>query len=236
MKPLFFISLVIFLSACKKDKEATPNIPSCKIATATQTDNSTTTTYNLTYDVLGRLAKVDCTGSDPFTKTFTYNGDSIFVNVPEGPHASSAVITLNSFKLISTRKLSFQNSLYDASYNYDSNGQLISLAAIQGTYIFPIINYTNTNGDITNTTSQGITDTTSFYNDKTSVLGSLDDFGQLINYGAFYNRNKHLMKSYQNGTNRIDYSYTFDSKGNISSVISNYNGTNYTTMFTYTCD
>lgn len=231
MKPLFFISLIILFSACKKDNTPASPVPSCKIATVTRLWKSTKMIYTLSYDDSGRISQVVCEGSDAFIKTFTYSGDTIFVNVPEGVHASSAVITLNSFKFISTRKVTFNQSVSDAAYNYDANRQIISITAKQAA----TLTYTITNGDIINTTVKGISDTSTYFTDKASVPGNLDDFSQLINYGAFYHINKHLKKTYQSGSDKVDYSYSFDSDGKITSVIANYGTDTDTFSFTYTC-
>ena len=236
MRSLFFISLIILFAACKKDNTPAQTAPSYRIATVSEIGNSVNANYTFSYDDSGRISQIVSTGSDPFTKTFSYKGDTIYVTIPEGAHASNATITLNSFKLMSTRNITFQQSVNDASYNYDASGQIVSWTAQAGNYTYPAITYTTTNGDITSTTSQGVSDTTTYFTDKTSVIGNIDDFYQLLTYGAFYYRNKHLKKSYESGSNRTDYSYSFDSEGKIISVVTSYNfgAEPYTTNFTYT--
>lgn len=236
MRSLFFISLIILFAACKKDNTTAPMAPSYKIATVTRTGKSISINYTLTYDGNGRIYQIVSDEPGGFKRTFSYKEDTIYMNVPNGPHASSATITLNSFKLMSTRKLIFQQSEYNATYNYDGSGQILSLNAREGSYTYPAITYTITNGDITNITSQGVTDTTTYFSDKASVIGNLDDIYQLLDFGAFYYRNKHLKKSNQSGNNKTDYSYSFDSEGKIISVITSYNfgAAPETTNFTYT--
>ncbi|MEO9022741.1 MAG: hypothetical protein ABI237_05795 [Ginsengibacter sp.] len=238
MKPLFFISLIILFSACKKDKSSVPQLPSYKITAVTRIGRSINSTYKLSYDGNGRISQVVCEGPYAYTNTYSYKGDNIYIkgDVPKVENSHKDTITLSSFNLISTRKVTIQQSVYHASYNYDGSGKILSLTAQQGNYTFPAINYTISDGDITNTISQGITDTSTYYMDKVSVSGNLDDFYQLINNGSFYFRNKHLKKSLQSGNNKTDYSYAFDSDGKIISVISNYNfgAAPDTTNFTYT--
>lgn len=239
MKLLFFISLIFLFAACKKEKTSSVSAPSYNITKVTRVGKSINLSYTLSYDSSGRIAKIICDGQDAFVKTFSYNGDTIFIksDLPKVENSYMVTITLNSFNLMSTnRKVTNQQSVYNASYNYDGSGHLLSLNAQQNTYTYPVITYTTTNGDVTNTTSQGVTDTTTYFSDKASIIGNLDDLFQVIDYGAPYYRNKHLKKSYQSGKNRIDYSYSFDSEGKIISVVSNYNfGDNTdTTNITYT--
>ena len=237
MRSLFFISLIILFAACKKDNTPAPPAPSYKFATVTRVGNSINVAYTFSYDASGRISQIVCDGSNGFTKTFSYKGDTVFIkgDVPIAENSYMIAVSLNSFSLMSTRKVTIQQSVYNATYNYDGSGKILSLNAQQGSYIYPAITYTITNGDITNSTSQGVTDTTTYFTDKASVIGNLDDFYQLLNNGAFYFRNKHLKKSNQSGNNKTDYSYSFDSEGKITSVVSTYNfgAAPDTTNFTY---
>ena len=235
---LFIISLIIFFSACKKDKGSstpTPPVHSCKIATATRLSNSTKVTYTLSYDDSGRISQLVYDGQDAYTKKYSYKGNMIYIDVAAGANSSTDTITLNSFKLISTHKETVPQAVYNISYNYDRSGILISSTSQQDNYPPSTITYNFINGDLTNTTSEGITDTTTYFSDKTSVIGNLDDFNQLISGGAFYYKNKNLKKSYHYGNMIFNYSYSFDSDGKIISVLSNYGATSDTTNFTYTC-
>jgi hypothetical protein len=230
---------VLFTSSCKKNKtidSPTPAGKACKIASATLTSASSSVTYTLKYDDSDRILSVAYNGSDAYTKHFSYSGKLIFVYTDAAVNSSTDTITLNSEGSISNIKETVPNAVYNYVYTYDANGVLIKSSTQQDNYPPVTLNYMFNNGDLLYTSgSDGSKDTLSYYNDKPAVVGDPDQFQQLSYFGAYYYKNKHLKKSEDSDPYHFTYSYSFDSDGKITSVISNYGTTTDTLSFNYTC-
>jgi hypothetical protein len=97
------------------------------------------------------------------------------------------------------------------------------------------VTYTFTNGDNTLSTSAGSGDTLTYDTTKLAVFGNMDHFNQLLNQGAMYIKNKHLLISARHG-GYVVYSYTFNSDGNIASISISVNGVKSGKfVYTYEC-
>ncbi|HET7118260.1 MAG TPA: hypothetical protein VFI29_17310 [Hanamia sp.] len=228
-------SLIIF-SSCKKSN--TPDIPDspvskCKLARATDNVGHISNTFS--YDESGRLITlIHLSDYDPYTKHLSYKGDSIISNIDAGVNSSTDTIILNSLGLISSNRQVTSNGVLNASYNYDGSGALTS-SSVGST----IVDYTYTNGDNTYqrfTDNGNVTvDTFSYYTDKPAVPIDYYTYNQFLLYGAYYLKNKHLAKSYQSGQNHGNYTYEFDSNGNVTTLYSDFGIGKDTLHFTYTC-
>jgi YD repeat-containing protein len=219
--PAFLI--LIFFSCSKKESNAPLVIPSktnCRIASANYSGGALNFTYTLTYNDDGKLSKLVYDGVSAYVKSFTYSGNMIYINL-KGIHSSTDTITLNSAGLMIAHKETTDTSVYNTGFAYDANGQVVSSTTQQDNFSPVTTHYTFTNGDLTNTSVSGMKDTTVYSLDEPAVIGNLDDFDQLIYYGAAYYTNKHLKQSFSSWPYHYTFTYSYDEDGKITSVVSN---------------
>ncbi len=230
------VLLVCFLSCSKKDSQvpATPKT-NCRISSAYYSGGQLSFTYNLSYNADGKISKLTYDGPNAYVKTFTYNGNAIYINYAGVAFSATDTIMLNSAGRIATAKDVVKDTVYNTVFTYDAGG-LVQSSTTQITGSAPVTtNYEFTNGDLTNAGPGHIRDTTTFLTDKPAVIGNLDDFNQLIYYGSSYFTNAHLKKSYSYWPFHYDYTYTYDEEGKITSVTSNDGTVSESFSFTYDC-
>ena len=238
MKPGVVFILIILLSSCSKKESNLPPVvqpkTDCRIASANYSGGALNFTYTLTYNNDGKISKLEYDGVSAYVKTFTYSGNMIYINLT-GINSATDTITLNSAGLMLTHKETTDTSVYNTTFAYDVNGQVVSSTTQQDNLPPVTTNYTFTNGDLTNTSAGGMKDTTVYSLDKPAVIGNLDDFDQLIYYGASYYTNKHLKQSFSSWPYHYTFTYTYDEDGKITSVASNDGTAIETFNFTYEC-
>ncbi len=228
----------ILTPGCKKNKTDLQKTVgnACKIVSAIRTSASSSVTYTLTYDDSGRISRLNYNGTDAYTKHFSYAGKLIYVNTDAGVNSSTDTIALNNAGFISNIKETVPNAVYNSGYTYDANGILTKSTSQQDSYPAVTLNYTFSNGDLLYTSaSDGSKDTSSYYSDKPATIGDPEQFYQFSSFGAYYSKNKHLKKGLDSDPYHFTYSYTFDSDGKITSVISNYGQTSDTLVYKYSC-
>jgi hypothetical protein len=111
------------------------------------------------------------------------------------------------------------------TYSYSANGQIQSITSQYNGKTPTVTTYQFTNGDATSS-SDGISYT--YYTDKPYAEGDYFQIVQLLNDGAYFLKNAHLLKSFQVGTSTVyNFTYTFDASGKITSftMTSTNNGT-----------
>jgi hypothetical protein len=228
--------IMLFFSCSKKESPMPPVIPKtdCMISSANYASGTLNFTYTLTYNDGGKLSKLVYDGLSAYVKTFTYSGNMIYVNI-DGINSATDTITLNNSGLITIHKETTQQSVYNTTFSYDPNGQILSSTTQQDNNPAVTTNYTFTNGDLTNTSSGTSKDTTVYSLDKPAVIGNLDDFNQLIYYGSSYYTNKHLKESFSSWPNHYNFTYAYDQDGKITSVVSNDGTVSESFNFTYEC-
>jgi YD repeat-containing protein len=229
--------ILLFFSCSKMESNMPPLVPpktDCRITTASYSGGAFNFTYTLTYNDDGKLSKLVYDGVSAYVKTFTYSGNMIYINI-NGINSATDTITLNSAGLMVAHKETTDTAVYNTSFTYDANGQLISSTTQQDNLPSATTNYTFTNGDLTNTSVNGMKDTTVYDLNKTAVIGNLDDFDQLIYYGSSYYTNRHLKQSFSSWPYHYTFAYTYDDEGKILSVVANDGTANESFMFTYDC-
>jgi hypothetical protein len=233
--PVFL--MLLFFSCSKKENNMPPIVPpktDCRIATASYSGGSLNFTYTLTYNDDGKLSKLVYDGLSAYVKTFSYSGNMIYINI-NGINSGTDTITLNSAGFMIAHKETTDTAVYNTTFAYDANGQVISSSTQQDNLPPITTNYTFTNGDLTNTSAGGMKDTTVYSVDKPAVIGNLDDFDQLIYYGSSYYTNKHLKQSFSSWPYHYTFTYTYDDEGKIMSVVANDGTANESFIFTYEC-
>jgi len=238
MKPGVLLVLICFLFSCsKKESNMPPIVPlktDCRIASANYSGGALNFTYTLSYNDDGKISKLVYDGVSAYVKTFTYSGNMIYINL-NGLYSATDTITLNSAGLMVAHKEMTDTSVFNTTFAYDANGQVIS-STTQKDKLPPVTTrYTNTNNDLTNTSVGSMKDTTVYSLDKPAVIGNLDDFDQLIYYGASYYTNKHLKQSFSSWPCHYMFTYTYDDDGKITSVVANDGTALETFNFTYEC-
>ncbi len=251
-----FCSIIILLYACKKNETSrvpvTPpvvidTIPvvtdtiaaTCRIDTLAAENGLAFNLSTITYNASGKLSKVAVSSlAVSFARYYTYNESFIYIYTDMGMNSYTDTVTLNSMGLVSNVKQ--QQSGYGVirvSYTYDADSLLTS-SVIQQEGISPTTTtYTYINGDLTYRQDSGVRpDTLSYYTDKLTSIGDLNNFNQLYSWGAYYDKSKHLLKSEKSG-NYINnnYSYTFDTDGKITSNIIDNGSHIVTTNIKYHC-
>jgi len=227
-----FVSFIIF-SSCKKNNIANTPQVKCKLVTAT--DNAGHITNTFLYDSSNRLITINHVSDyDPYTKHLYYKGDSIISYIDAGVNSSTDTIVLNSFGLIASNRQVTSGGVQASIYNYDANGILMSSSNGATT-----VDYTFINGDNVyqryNSSGNLAIDTLSYYTDKPSVPVDYFSYTQFLYNGAYCYVNKHLLKSYQAGPNQGQYTYDFDTNGNVITLYSNFGMGKDTLHFTYAC-
>jgi YD repeat-containing protein len=238
MRVRFLIFLIPFFFSCSKKESnmplVTPQKTNCSIASANYTGGALNFTYTITYNDDGKISKLVYDGVSAYVKTFTYSGNMIYINL-NGINSATDTISLNSAGLMVTHKETTDSSVYNTTFTYDANGQVVSSTTQQDNLPPVTTNYTFTNGDLTNTSVGGMKDTTVYSLDKPAVIGNLDDFDQLIYYGASYYTNKHLKQSFSSWPYHYTFSYSYDQDGKITSVVSNDGTAIEAFTFNYEC-
>lgn len=104
------------------------------------------------------------------------------------------------------------------TYHYDAAGLLTS--SVFGPRNKATTTYTYENGDcVKQASSDGGLYNYTYYTDLATRGGDPQTFNDILNYGVPVRTNKHLVRSFQNGTFYGQYSYTFDKAGRIETVI-----------------
>jgi hypothetical protein len=235
-----FAILIIFSFGCKKNDTSRIVTPTTKCKVATTTDNLYSITNTFSYDDSNRLISLKHTDLSGFyNRYYTYKGDSVISYLQAGIDPSDYRILLKSFGLIATDVQEGNGKIDSTIYNYDANDLLVSSSLNPATFSPTTTDYTFIDGDNIYqkyTVFGNVTvDTFSYYTDKLSVPGNLDEYLQIIDYGARIFQNKHLVKSTQSGSTLFQYKYDFGANGNISTLYSSYAMTYDTIHFTYTC-
>jgi hypothetical protein len=239
MKSMIHAGLVLLLFSCsKKETTAPPVVPKtdCRISSAHYFNGTLDFMYTLSYNDQGKISKLVYDGPSAYVKTFTYSGNLIYINISAQGTTATDTISLNSSGSINTHKEITGQSVYNTSFSYDAGGQVISSTTQQDNNAPATTDYTFTNGDLTNTSTAILKDTTVYDLSKPAVIGNLDDFNQLIYYGSFYFTNKHLKQSFSSWPYHYNFTYTYDDEGKITSVASNDGTITETFEFIYDCN
>jgi hypothetical protein len=252
-KKNYLLLFLICSLSCSKTETPPPIIPppvvpvvpvvavvNCKITAAAVVSSTgdTARLYTYQYNTDGTLSQSTQFGMYGYTASYTYNGKLIYRSVAAGINSSVDTFTLNDAGMVSLRKETIGATTYTTHYTYDVNGQLTmsnqdSTSQTQGYSIF----YKFTNGDNTLIGNANGSDRDTLIYDitKPAVTGNMDMVNQVLNDGAMYIRNKHLLVEEHRGTTVL-YSYTYTAEGNIASIKLSINAVNSgATTYTYEC-
>jgi hypothetical protein len=120
------------------------------------------------------------------------------------------------------------------TFTYAANGQLSKSTTQIGTAPASTSNYTFSNGDLVTITGAANT-TYTHYTDRPLADGDFLKLFQLVNHGAFFLKNAHLVKSQLTGTTLQNFIYDFDASGKIIKLTGTNGSTVETLNFQYEC-
>jgi len=223
-----------FLS-CHKSSEH-PASSSCKLTGLQVKGSNFTENYVMTYGSDGKLSTVQYSdGGTSFTRSFTYSGSMIIINVTGSSPAVDTVF-LNANGDADHIVMHYGANMYSVySFTYDANRQLTKSTAYTAGGGTITATYQYSDGDITEVDEPGGSFSYAYYTDKASSMGDLEVFGQMVQFGVVYQKVRHLTKSNTAGNVTETLTYTFDASGKITGA-SESSGPGDITNFTYTYD
>jgi len=230
---------LLYMLSCSKNNSTTPNTPvvNCKITAASLVSGTGVHVgdYTFQYNTDGTLAgSLYAAGIYSDTVSYKYNGKLIYRSVAAGVNSSVDTITLNDAGMEVMDKAQIGVSVYRTNYIYDENGLLTTFKQQQDAYPPTISSYTFTNGDNTLITNGTSADTLVYDTKKPAVMGNMDQFNQLLSFGAMYIKNKHLLTEEHHGSASF-YTYAFTPEGNIATVKITTGTNSVTISYTYDC-
>ncbi|HLA58182.1 MAG TPA: hypothetical protein VK622_05460 [Puia sp.] len=236
---------LLYMFSCSKNSTITPNTPptpvvpvvNCKITNASVVSGTGVTigNYSYQYNSDGTLAgSLYAAGIYSDTVSYKYNGKLIYRSVAAGINSSVDTITLNDAGMEALDKAQIGASVYLTTYSYDANGLLKTFTQQQDAYPPISASYTFTDGDNTLTTNGADADTLVYDVNKTAVMGNMDQFNQLLSFGAMYIKNKHLIKEEHHGA-AVYFTYTYTPEGNIATAKIVVGNNSQTISYTYDC-
>lgn len=225
--------ILLISPSCKKSSST----PSCKLITVVDQYNSSTATINISYNNDGKISTIQRTGSSPSTQVFNYNGNLLMISTSSsGSVTSTDSVVFNSDGLISySMEKDASNNKTVNIYTYSGTQLLKSTSQYNGGAI-QTTTYTYTNGDLTGSSDGTNTGVYSYYTDKTFADGDYLKLVQLINYGAFFVKNAHLIKGFQEGSTVENFNYTFDNTGKITGLTATTGSSIETVTYQYSCN
>ncbi|MGB0177694.1 MAG: hypothetical protein ACPF9D_11045 [Owenweeksia sp.] len=228
---LGFISLMI---SCKKDDPSLSPAPvkTCRISEIKViTENNSSYDVSLSYDEKGRLIQYkELTGVSLDTYTYEYSGDVITITIYDanGDFFAKRINTLNDADLVTKASISWHHGDYAASkYYYTHDNYLLAIVGIDslGNRVGDSTYFEVRDGNIYRSvsTSSGREIHFEYYDDLLWQEGEPDTHNQLISLGAFFRKNKNLLRRAQSHVPMGDttfyfdhhYYYEFDNEGKI---------------------
>jgi YD repeat-containing protein len=238
LKRIYLSIFLLYMLSCSKNNSDSTNTPvvNCQIIAASLVlgTGASAGNYTFHYNTDGTLAGSLFMGPYTDTISYTYNGKLIYRSVAAGINSSVDTITLNDAGMIVQDKAQIGASVYMTNYSYDVNGLMATFTQQQDAYPPISASYTFTNGDNTLIVSGTARDTLVYDINKPAVMGNLDQFNQLLNFGAMYIKNKHLLLEEHHGYGSF-YTYTYTPEGNISSLKITTGNNSETISYTYNC-
>jgi hypothetical protein len=224
---LIFLATTATLIACKKTSSTKKN---CKIVDASIVGSGD---IHITYNAQGRIAQVSVGVGSMYT--FTYLGDTVLMlNTDSGIFQSRTVYTNNAAGL-----MTYQRTIYDQAgtnwsiVSYEYNGEELSKSTTTtSSGAPPVVNtYGWFNHNMVAQASGTSTTIYDYYTDKPEQSGDYFAFFQILQ-GGLTIRNQNLVKS----TTGIQFNYSFDADGKISSLELEGNASAAILNYSYQCN
>ncbi|MBN9381941.1 MAG: hypothetical protein J0H74_14330 [Chitinophagaceae bacterium] len=208
---------ITMTAACSK-KGSSNSQNHCKISSiADSALGQSSAAYYITYNDNGQVAAIQ-QGGGKMLKTFTYTNNLVVVKTTaSGALQSTDSILLNSNGFMTSRVSTDGTNRDVQTFSYSANGQIQSITSQRNGNTPAITVYQFTNGDAAGSSDGS---SYSYYTDKPYAAGDYFQVSQILNYGAYYIKNAHLLKTFQSGATNVNFTYTFDTGGKIVSLVS----------------
>jgi hypothetical protein len=209
--PILLLSVTLF--SCKKNKTA----EQCSLTAIKDSTTLIEATTQFTYDQQNRLTEVLVTGAKGCKRTYQYIDNKIIFVVTDttpGILTERDTLSINASGLIETLTAYYPTSATSTfkTYVYDDAGNAISSTEKVNGVPGDTLIYTTTGGNLMFETVKGqsIHKTDFTYSTQNIVYGDPTDFRQLLYYGAYYYKNKHMLTTLASpGRSYRTYNYTF---------------------------
>jgi hypothetical protein len=205
----------LFIFSCRKHK-TTAQI--CNLSSLTDSTTSLQSVTQFTYDNNNRVTSALVTGVYGCKRTYQYLGDMIIFTVSDttpGIQIELDTIVLNNFGLIQTQVSHFPSSgnTIHETFQYDDAGVATGSIETENGLPGDTLLYTTVAGDLLNENLKGEStpkNIFTYYPSKNILYGDPTDFRQLLYYGAYYYKNKHMLSElYSPGKSFKSYKYTY---------------------------
>jgi hypothetical protein len=232
------VVICITSTFCKKSSGKNSN---CRIVTATGEVSGNTNIYNITYNDDGKIAAMVTSGGLPFSREFTYSGNTIIVNVTaSGAFFYKDSITLNNRgpmvnlrRYFNTAGTNWINRVLEYNGDVLLKHHLTSNAsATPQTSIVTV-----TNGNTTKVQGPAGTINYEYWTDKNIQQGDFMEFFAMIEYGVNFYPHKNLIKTIDfGGGDTHNFDYELNADGLISKITLVNGSTTNTYSYQYACN
>lgn len=235
MNKLFLIAVLItaILASCKKDSTTTPT---CKIITITPVPLSgTNQIYSFTYNSDFTVSNSYDTTS---VTTYAYSGSTVIATtLTAGVFNSKRIVTLNGNGMASNVRI--ENNAAGTNWTnqaFEYSGTEIikstNTSSAGGTAYIVTLNWNG--GNLVSATSGSTTSILEYYTD---ILAQTGDYLDMVQLEAGYRiyKTKNAVKSLISGSSILNFSYSRDANGKITSMIIT-SGSIVTYNYQYQCN
>jgi|GEM_PF-3407756 len=238
--------LAVSICSCKK---TTPSSQNCQLAALVDSTTSVQAVTLFTYDAQNRLTSVVVSGDKGCKRTYQYIGNTIVFTVTDttqGIFTETDTLVLNSLGLIQTQAAYYPTAGTSQleTFIYDDAGNALRSVESENGDPGDTMEYYTTNGDLNYETEKGAsvhkTDF-SYYPSRSIVFGDPTDFRQLLYYGAYYYKNKHMLSVLSSpGKSYKSYAYTFSGTRIAQATMRQWTNSSpdtvtHTLTYTYSC-
>jgi hypothetical protein len=231
----FLVLFVVFEPSCSKKNSSAP---ACQLITIQDVNGSNNTTFNITYNNLGKISTLSTvSGTSTTSKVFTYSGDVVLITTSYSGSSNPTTdsIVINSAGLIASDQYRSGSDETLTTYTY-SGKQLLKSIVQNNSDPAVTTTYTFTNGDLTGSTDGTNSTTYSYNTSKATAQGDYFQLVQLITYGASFVINSHQLIGYQSGSTIENINYTYDNTGKVTGITGTAGSNVETISLQYSCN
>lgn len=234
---LIFVCLLIFVLACKKERD---NTSRCNIATMTQAGPGGNAVYTFTYNDEGKLATMDVGGTGASHKDFAYSSNTVFIVTldPDGKFKRKDSIAIDSKgRPLNIRSFTSADGSTWENTSFEYNGDDLKNSALTYNYnSTPMTTtFTYSNGNPVIMATGGSSTILEYFTDKKVQKGDYLEMASLVQNGVNIYPHKNMVKLVASGGSIVNFAYEYNSDGLVSKVTIT-SGTDIALLtYTYEC-